>query len=191
VVEEERVPDEIRSPDEVATRALGLFAVVALAFGAERSEITGWLSDHDLWRELAPSEAGFVDTPTPSRQQIVHASWLSERLIMILWALGAVDELPSPDEQCDTLVFQEILPPYSATSVADFLGSARLRSEPELIAMAEDTRALHWEATDAEIKARPAQPRVDIEVIRERHHAINWIIGHDGADWDDVTTGTY
>jgi len=190
-VDEEPVPDEVRSPDEVATRALALFSVIALAFGADRSEITGWLTGHDLWRELAPSEAGFVDTPTPSRQQVVHASWLCERLIVLLWALDAVDELPPPDEQCDTSVFQEILPPYSTTSVADFLASAQLRPEAELIAMADDMRALHREARDADIKGRPTQPRADTEVIQERHHAINWIIGHGGADWDDVTTGIY
>jgi len=57
-VDEDPLPDEVRSPDEVATRALALFSVIALAFGADRSEITGWLAGHDLWRELAPSEAG-------------------------------------------------------------------------------------------------------------------------------------
>jgi len=110
---------------------------------------------------------------------------------VILWALGAVDELPPADEQCDTSVFREILPPYSATNVADFLASAQLRPEAELIAVADDMRALHWEARDAEIKGSSIQPRVDTEVIQERHHAINWIIGYDGADWDDVTTDTY
>lgn len=187
-VEEELATDEIRSPDEVAIRALALFSVVGLAFGAERPEVTGWLSQHDLWCELTPSEAGFIDTPNPSRKQLVNAGWLSERLIVLLWALEMVDALPPPDEQCDTSIFQDILPPFSATSVTDFIASAQLRTEAELIAMADDVLALHWAARDAKARGGSADPGVDVEVIRERHHAINWIIGHDGAAWDDVTT---
>lgn len=189
-MDEELIAGEIRSPDEVATRALALFAVVRLAFGAERSEVTGWLSEHDLWRELAPSEAGFLDTPVPTRKQLVNAGWLSERLIVLLWALEAVDALPSPEEQCDTSLFQEVLPPFTEASVADFITSARLRPDAELTAMADEMLALHREARDAKITGRSTDPAVDIEVIQERRHAINWLIGYDGAAWDDVTTDT-
>jgi hypothetical protein len=31
---------------------------------------------------------------------------------------------------------------------------------------------------------------VDIEIIQERHHAINWVIGYEGLSWDEVTTDT-
>jgi hypothetical protein len=31
---------------------------------------------------------------------------------------------------------------------------------------------------------------VDLEIVQERHHAINWVIGYDGAPWDEVTTDT-
>jgi len=111
-------------------------------------------------------------------------------LAMILWALGAVGALPAPDEQCDTAVFQEKLPPFAPISVSDFLATAKLRSPSELIAMADDTLALHWEARDARRLGRASEPNIEMEIIQERHHAINWIIGYDGLDWDDVTTDT-
>lgn len=190
VVDHEPVDDEVRLPKEVAYRALCLFSAVGLAFGADRLDITDWLSEHDLWQKLAPSEAGFVDTPSPSRQQLANAGWLSERLVVLLWALGIVDTVPSPDEQCDAAVLQEKLPPFAPISVSDFVSSAQLRSPPELIGMADSMLALHWEARDARIKGRPSDPPVDMEIIQERHHAINWIIGYDGLDWDDVTTDT-
>jgi hypothetical protein len=189
-VDQDPLPDEIRSPTEAAYRALALFSVVGLALGAARSDIMTWLTEHELWKELAPSEVGFLDTPAPSRQQLVNASWLSERLIVILWALGMIDELPPPDEQCDTAAFQGILPPFAPLSVSEFVVSARLRPTPELIAMADDVMALHWEARDARMKTRPAKPSIDIEIIQERHHAINWLIGYDGLDWDEITTDT-
>ncbi|WP_420381646.1 DUF4272 domain-containing protein [Novosphingobium sp.] len=189
-MDHEAFEDEIRSPREVAFRALGLFSVVGLALGADRSDILDWLTEHDLWQKLSASEIGFVDTLDPSRQQLVNISWLSERLVMILWALGAVDALPPPDEQCNTALFQEKLPPFALISVSDFVTAAQLRSPTELIAMADDVLGLHWEARDARHKGRTSNPRVDMEIIQERHHAINWVIGYDGLDWDDVTTDT-
>jgi len=189
-VDEEQIIDEIRSADEVAYRALVLFCITGLAAGADRSEITAWISEHSLWEKLAPSEVGFVDTPNPTRQQMINASWLSERLIMIAWALGTLDQLPAPDEQCDISIFQDILPPFAAVSVQEFIASARLRSSAELVAMADEVMRLHWEARDARIKGRPAAPSVDLEIIQERHHAINWVIGYNALDWDEVTTDT-
>jgi hypothetical protein len=189
-VDQDQLADEIRAPAQVAYRALALFSVVGLALGADRSDIMEWLTEHDLWSELAPSEAGFIDTPVPSRKQKINAGWLSERLIVIIWALGALDGLPPPDEQCDTAVFEQFLPPFSTASVSDFVAAARLRSPSELVAMADEVLMLHWEARDARIKGRPSKRRVDIEIIQERHHAINWLIGYDGLDWDEVTTDT-
>ena len=183
-------PDHVRSAGNVARRAVVLFAVVGLAFGAERKAVLDWLTENDLWAELAPSEASFVDTPHPSRQQIIDAGWLSERLIVLLWALGAVEQLPPADEQCDTAVFQKILPPFAEVDVKAFIARSTLRPDAELIAMADEMRDLHWEARDARSKARPLRTPVDMGIIQERHHAINWVIGYYRLPWDEVTTDT-
>ncbi|WP_296615227.1 DUF4272 domain-containing protein [Sphingomonas sp.] len=187
---EERIIEEIRSANDVAYRALILFCITGLAAGADRSEITAWLSEHDLWGKLAPSEIGFIDTPSPTHQQLVNASWLSERLVMIVWTLGQLDQLPAPDEQCDLSVFQDVLPPFADVTVPEFVATARLRSPAELIAMADETMGLHWAARDAQINERPREQNVDLEIIQERHHAINWVIGYGALDWDEVTTDT-
>jgi hypothetical protein len=183
-------PDEVRSAGDVARRALALFSVVGLALGAERSVVLAWLSENDLWEELAPSEAGFIDTPAPSRKQVTNAGWLAERLIMLLWALGAVEHLPEANVECDTAVFQKLLPPFVPISVTDFVAAARLRPDVELTAMADATLKLHWEVRDARRRGGTPRIPVDMEVIQERHHAINWVIGYDGLPWDEVTTDT-
>lgn len=184
------IPDEVRSAEEIARRALALFSVVGLALGAERPAILAWLSENDLWDELAPSEKAFIETPAPSRKQVMNASWLSERLIMLLWALGAVERLPAANEQCDTAVFRGLLPPFAPISVSGFVAAARLRPDAELIAMADATLSLHWEARHARLNGSTPRMPVDMEVIQERHHAINWVIGYDGLPWDEVTTDT-
>ena len=56
--------------------------------------------------------------------------------------------------------------------------------------MANELMHLHWQARDARIHSKPTPPHVNIEIIQERHHAINWVIGYEGLPWDEVTTDT-
>jgi hypothetical protein len=183
-------PDVTRSPDEVARRALALFSVVGLAQGAERKLVRQWLRENELWDALSPIEAGFIDASPPSRRQVVNATWWSERLVMLLWALGEIDELPAADKQCDTREFQGVLPPFADVSVPAFIAHATLRADADLIEMADLVLGLHWAARNAELVDRAPRVPVDVEIIQERHHAINWVIGYDSAPWDDVTTDT-
>ena len=187
---DELPPDVIRSPDEVARRALALFSVVGLALGAERELVLQWLRENELWDALSPIEAGFIDSSPPSRKQVINATWWSERLVILLWALGEVEQLPAADKQYDTREFQEVLPPFADISVPAFVARAALRPDAELIEMADSMLGLHWAARNAELTDRASRAPVDIEIIQERHHAINWVIGYDGAPWDDVTTDT-
>jgi hypothetical protein len=48
----------------------------------------------------------------------------------------------------------------------------------------------HWKARDAELHERSMPPGIDIEIVQERHHAINWITRYAGLSWDEVTTDT-
>jgi hypothetical protein len=182
--------EEIRSAEEVAKRTLALFSIVGVALGADRREVVQWLLDNELWSALAPSEVGFLDSPSPSLKQVVDATWLSERLVVLAWALGHVSELPDGDEQCDPSIFQESLPPFSGSDVREFIAGSAVRPKAELIVIADEILNLHWEARDAKINSRKPRMPVNLEIIQERHHAINWIIGYDGLPWDEVTTDT-
>src|SRR5207248_3197931 len=132
--------------------------------------------------------ATFLNDPSPSKQLVLDASWHSERLFTLLWALQLV-QMPPFVEQCDTSKFLELLPPYADVNEREFVHSASLRSESDLLAMADEIMDRHWEARDAKLKGYNAE-QVDIEIVQERHHAINWVIGYDGLPWDEVTTDT-
>jgi hypothetical protein len=131
-----------------------------------------------------------MDSPEPSRKQIINMSWQCERLIVLLWSLRQIEHLPVADEQCNPSIFQDFLPPYADISVDEFISRAQTRPDKELWEMCDEMLCLHWEARDAKINNRKPRRPADIEIIQERHHAINWVTGYDGLPWDEVTTDT-
>lgn len=182
--------DEVRDAAQIARRALALFGSVGVAFRTPRADVLRWLSTEGLWDECTTSEKEFLSAEQPTNKQIIDASWKSEELIVLLWALVKVERLPAPNEQCDTALFHRLLPPFADVTVSSFISSASRRSDQELIDMADQLMDLHWQARDARRRKNVMPPALDIEVIQERHHAINWVIGCDGAPWDEVTTDT-
>jgi len=151
--------------------------------------MVAWLKREDIWKDLTPNELAFLSAPRPTRKQIINASWQSESLLVLLWALRKVETLPAPNEQVDTRKLRELLPPFSAVTAQEFVHSASRRDDLELLECADELLQQHWEARDAKIHNKPAR-HLDIEIIQERHHAINWVTGYDGAPWDEVTTDT-
>jgi hypothetical protein len=105
------LPNKVRGWREMARRSLTLFGVVGLALGAPCGDIVGWLRNEGLWHALSPAELAFLTADHPTEKQMINASWRSEALIVLLWALGKVEKLPAANEQRDTSLFQELLPP--------------------------------------------------------------------------------
>jgi hypothetical protein len=188
--EYEYPPDVVRSPEVVAERALALFAAVGRAFGSPSTEIAAWLTEHALWPCLTESEVRFVNAEEMDSRDRINFSWQCERLVVLLWALKKVATLPPMTEQCDASVFQDALPPYASISVHDFVRDAKLRPDDELNKMCDFIYDLHWHARDGQLNNRPPGKPVDAEIVQERHHAINWIVGYCSLPWDEVTTDT-
>ena len=183
-------PDRVRTAPEIATRALVLFGVTGVGLGAVRTEVMNWLKTDGLEDALTPRERNLFVGPEPSARQLLNAGWQSEALFVLLWALEKIDELPPANVQCNTAELKAILPPYAEVSTRAFIDFASRRGDSVLIAKADEILDLHWQARDAAIHKRPPHRDVNIEIIQERHHGINWVIGYDGVPWDEVTTDT-
>lgn len=95
----EPLADQIRTPAEVARRALALFGAWGLTTNAPREEVLGWLEESGLRHDLTQDEVRFVDTTTPTSQQRINFSWHAERLAVLLWALRLLEKLPDADAQ--------------------------------------------------------------------------------------------
>jgi hypothetical protein len=131
----------------------------------------------------------FLESKGPTRQQTTNATWRAEALLPLLWALGRIKSLTPATSICDLQLVQSVLPTLF-TSTSEFISRATLRSEDDISEAHEAVYQAHWSVRDAQIKKRPVPNGYHAGVIQERHHALNWLIGYCGQDWDDITTDT-
>jgi hypothetical protein len=175
-----------RSTEDMALRALALMVVAMKGASFGQAPTREWIEAYGIGDALTPKERAFTGDPAPARDACVQLSWRYECLWVLLWALGFIDELGPPDRQAD---------PAPAVATIDNLGrtrfvaQARLRPARELLDAADLIYRCHWAVRDAEFFGRAPPPRLDPGVVRERHYALNWLIGH-GEDWDEVSTDT-
>lgn len=183
--------DEIRQQEEIALRSLALYSVWCIAIQYKnRQGSLDWITKNNLRAALSNDELAFIDADPAPKRQIINFSWQCERLLILLWCLGLVDEIPASDCQCDTSIFQDILPPLNGKTVANFMANVDLRKEEELWALAERIEQLHWKARNAKINKTPLDEPIDIEIVQEQHHAINWVMGYCALGWDDMVCDT-
>lgn len=143
------------SATRVARRALVLSAIVWRASleqekGRRRAaqlqaHLLAWLERHELELELEEHEHELLVAPLGSltRQRAIDASWRSEGLAVLGWALDA-SELPPHDEQADPQAVAVALGFLEDDEPPRALEAPRLREPEELGAMARRLQALHW-----------------------------------------------
>lgn len=175
-----------RTAEAVALRALALAAVAAVATGGQ-DPARALLEDSRIDAALTPRERRFIDYPQPLREHCVQLSWRIEGVWVMLWALGLVAELERPAHQVD--------PGDAFAIIAErghdrLIAEARLRPSAVLLDAADLIYRYHWATRDAEVTGQAPPAGLDRDVVVERHHALNWLIGYEDADWDEVTTDT-
>ena len=179
----------LRNPEEVARRfqALTLVAVkaVRMGHGAPREEVQTFaervVSAREMRSDFSPRELVFIDDPRPSRDRLADFSWRWESAYLLAWALKLIDEpLKAPRKWCATARVEEI-----ASKTGD-LAAHGLRTVNEILNEADLAYRYHWAA----FEERGRRGSLVLPVAAERHHALNWLIRVDDADWDDVPTDT-
>jgi hypothetical protein len=98
---QEEYAEQSRPADEVARRCIILYAVLAAGHDEARNELAAWLRREGLWDAVSPRESAFLLADSPTQQQRFQGQWRAEALFPLLWSLGLIAELPSPQQICD------------------------------------------------------------------------------------------
>ena len=179
--EEETV---VRDIEEVGKRIICLFCLAGTGSDPEDSVFIEYLKENDFWRYLTREEADYLSNPGDHRQAQINATWRTEALYLLLWAVQVVPELPFPVEESRPRDFIDRLP-QPEDSPWPFIRSLELRSVSEILDASDLIYRLHW-AT----RQYPDKAIVNAGVVQEWHHAVNWLTNYGDEDWDWVATDT-
>ena len=191
----------IRSKEEVARRMLGLLIISLYSesmmnpdenLSVEEArkfigQVMEDLSLDNLEEILTPEEIAYVQDDNPDEKTKINYCWCYEPLYILEWVLGLV-EGQDPVEICDVGLMVRNL--HAFESLEEICAKTQMRSTKEILDKADLIYRMDWAAVDARIHGFSGPGGIDHGVVQERHKALNWIIGFDGADWDDVTTPT-
>ncbi len=181
----------LRSADEVAARAIALFACAVRAESlTSGKEIPVDELEKRLplaFASLSPKERAFLFASTPNQQDVVNHLWRYEALAVLAWSLGWLPELPLPSRICDVPALAKAM---LERGNQDFVDSSALRPTAEILDALDMHFRFHWATTDARVKKGPPPAGLEPGVVAERHHALNWLARFEDAAWDDVDTPT-
>jgi hypothetical protein len=177
--------DVPRSPDEIARRSICVFTLIehAMTYHDQALERREWLERKGITPALTNAERQYLYSDSPTEQQDINATWLAECLCILLWSIGYIESVPTDSEKFSAADTFDFMPGYSEISVDEFIDRAKLRPVDELYEMARDIQWAHG-------KARSMNQQEVCEILRERHLAINWVVGYCGLSWDMVTADT-
>lgn len=176
-----------RTTEEVVERAMALAMVAAKAEGLEKSILDDWINRLNLKGKFTPQEQRFIDNQHISEHERVQMIWRYECYWVMIWALGMVDSLHRPDTICDVQYAVSLL---INNIENDFKSKAKLRPQDEILDAADLIYRYHWACVDANLQNHEMPAGLSVDVVMERHHALNWLIGYMNQEWDDVTTDT-
>jgi Domain of unknown function (DUF4272) len=185
----------LRAPSEVARRALALFVVALRAESLMSPELAvAELREKRplAFRSLTPKECLFVNDEKPDQEQITNFVWRYEALWILAWALGLVEVLCYPSETCDLDFLSKT---FLATDEEALVKKSKLLPTETLLDALDLHFRLHWVIRQRQQDGKPPDGErggsdLNPGVVLERHHALNWLVQHEGAEWDDVQTPT-
>ena len=176
----------IRSQDDVVDRTFALSIVAVKGEGLEQEHVYRAIKKFGAATFFSQRERAFIADPEPSQQDRTQFVWRYECVGVMLWALGFDAELASPVGIVDAAHVAGV--PVQLGAVK-FREQAKLRSVNELLDEADLIYRYNWACVDARVNGRKLEA-IDCDVVVERHHALNWLIGYQGQAWDDVSTDT-
>ena len=174
-----------RTAREVATRAIILQGVIAVAYKVAAAPIVKWFRAGGIWRGVTSQERDLLLGAELPEADGFQWQWKQEAEWTLLWMIGKVESLGLPTRCCDTRrLVDEIIPPLGQ-SLRGFIGGAKLRSPGTLLAEDDRTCDLWCRALAVQRRGETLPPDLNLAVLRERRYAFEWMDGN--QDWDEVT----
>ena len=179
---------KFRNEKEVAKKALVLSGLIQVAYEEKTSvEIIAYFKKYSLWSAVSPEEREYLQKQRRTKEDNIPVSWRVENLYVLLWALGSLDSLPFPANQCDFNIYDHL--PDMESDPTEWVSNAKLRNTEDILNETDLIYRIHWATRQAGLDDKPMPANLNDDIVFERHFALNWLTMY-AANWDDITTDT-
>lgn len=180
----------IRSFQEIVDRLNVLSVINLFAFNNINSEQgLEMLNKFGLYYKASPNEIELLTNPTEEAK--MRETWKCEAILVLLWALKVIPELPFPNQMADLNGIPRDQYPIliDENSLLSLNTYTENRSAAEILDTNDLYYRIHWACVDARIN-QIQMDTVNSGVAYERHYALNWLINYRDQDWDNVSCDT-
>lgn len=163
--DDESIDIELRAPEDVAARAIILAALAHRGFlevdaaadddpatDEDRSDLFDWLRDENLTELASPTELSTIRAQigTLDPAEAASATWATEALAPLCWALGLAPALPPAEQPIQAESLLDLIPSTDSPT-NEFIAGAQLIHEDEIARARESAELWHWRATVQEL----------------------------------------
>lgn len=181
-----------KSISSIIERCACLTAVVACCFGFEGQRALMWLKKNNADQSLTEDEQRFLgfgaDSDADLKERLKGKLEIRiEALWSLCWALDLINQLDWEQYCGENLV--NLIPDLEAEeSLQFFEKKVSLRDVKEIIQQEDIAYCLDWAIVEARAKNLRIPGKLRAYAIRERRHALSWLLSKE--KWDDVSLDT-
>jgi hypothetical protein len=186
----------LRTKEEIIQRSTALLITAIYAeivrdrdLEGSRAIISKTIETYQAESFFSREENAFLQNNYPKERDIAKFIWRYECYWVALWALGFVQELEFPQNICDVGKMIRFL--HESGNIEAFAEQAVLRPMEEILDQADLICRYDQACEDSRRRGLEAPASLDPGVVVERHRMLNWIICHQGQEWDEVSTDIY
>ena len=172
-----------RTQSQIVERTLCLTAVLAAAYGFDRSRSMDWLEREGLMNSISANEHAFLVEGVFAEEIASQV----ECMYVLGWTLGFLQQFDLNGKLPSNLVltFPDL---KKDETTSDFKRRALRRSQTDLLEVADFAYCLNWIIRDAVIHRTPLPRMLNPVAVLHRRKALQWLITED--PWDQVELNT-
>jgi hypothetical protein len=175
---------EPRPLSEIVDRFLALCGVVAGSFGMDLSQARQWLEEQGVWQALTGEEQNFI---LHGAEDLNDFQIRTEARWALGWVLGVVNDLDFSTYTRDH--YDADVPRIRRNEpTAKWRTMVRCRPFEEIAAACDLAYCLTWAIRAADLAGQEIPGKVRAYVIRQRRHALEWVLCRE--DWDNISLNT-
>jgi len=129
-------------------------------FAERTNQVVSSLKSNGLWKLMTKEEQEFIQSVPPKikYQQHLNALWRLESAVVLMWALGLINDFPAFDSQSDAEILKQI--PYE--DIRKFLNGSKLLFDGEIERKRSLAELWHWRSRTRQLVEEKKTPAPEL-----------------------------